>query len=118
MRRTMTVGRLRQRVSLYRFQDTKDEMGQSTQDLVKVAEVWGDLKPIRGSEFYELKKIQSKVTHKLYIRWRKDYEMINSTWYVKLKDTYYDVDSVIDVDLANKMLEIGCYERVDKEKRW
>lgn len=118
MRRTMDIGRLRKRVSLYRLEDVLDEMGQSKQDLVKIAEVWGDLKPIRGSEFYELKKIQSKVSHKLYIRWRADYENIDSTWYVECDGRRYDMDSVINVDLANKMLEIGCYEHVDKESRW
>ena len=118
MRRMMDIGRLRRRVTLFRLDDVTDEMGQSKQDLVKIAEVWGDIRPIRGSEFYELKKIQSKVTHKLFIRWRADYEQIDSTWYVECDGKKYDLDSAINVDLADKMLEIGCYERVDKETRW
>jgi len=109
MRRMMDIGRLRRRVTLFRLDDVTDEMGQSKQDLVKIAEVWGDIRPIRGSEFYELK---------LFIRWRADYEQIDSTWYVECDGKKYDLDSAINVDLADKMLEIGCYERVDKETRW
>jgi SPP1 family predicted phage head-tail adaptor len=111
----MNIGRLSKRVTLYKFVDSEDELGQSIQKLSKVAEVWGDISPIRGSEFYEIKKIQSKVTHKCYIRWYEAYADINSNWFLKLDDKVFDIDSAIDVDYEHKMLEIRCYERVNKE---
>ena len=115
MRRTMNIGRLSKRVAICKFVDAEDAMGQSTQKLSKVAEVWGDINPIRGTEFYELKKIQSKVTHKCYIRWYAAYADINSNWFLMVDGKYFDIDSAIDVDYQHKMLEIRCYERINKE---
>ncbi|MBQ9607643.1 MAG: phage head closure protein [Lachnospiraceae bacterium] len=115
MRRTMNIGRLNQRITLFRLEDAEDEMGQSTQKLGEVATIWADIYPVRGSEFYELKKIQSKVSHKCYIRYREQYADIDSNWYLKVDGKIFDIDSAIDVDFEHKMLEIRCYERINRE---
>lgn len=116
MRRTMNIGRLSKRITLFRFADSVDSMGQSIQKLHEVATVWADFSPVRGSEFYELKKIQSRVTHKCFIRYRDEYADINSNWYLRVDDKIFDIDSAIDVDYEHKMLEIRCYERINKEE--
>jgi SPP1 family predicted phage head-tail adaptor len=116
MRRTMSIGRLSKRITLFHFVEAEDSMGQSTQKLSEVATVWADIYPIRGSEFYELKKVQSRVTHKCFIRYRDEYADINSNWYLRVDDKTFDIDSAIDVDYEHKMIEIRCYERVNKEE--
>ncbi len=116
MRRTMNIGRLSKRITLFRFADSVDSMGQSIQKLHEVATVWADFSPVRGSEFYELKKVQSRVTHKCFIRFRDEYADINSNWYLRVDDKIFDIDSAIDVDYEHKMLEIRCYERINKEE--
>lgn len=116
MRRTMNIGRLSKRIQIFRYVDGEDSMGQSTQKLSPVATVWADISPIRGSEFYELKKIQSRVTHKCFIRYREEYADINSNWYLRVDDKPFDIDSVVDVDYEHKMLEIRCYERINREE--
>lgn len=116
MRRTMNIGRLSKRITIFRFVDDVDSMEQSIQKLHEVATVWADISPIRGSEFYELKKIQSRVTHKCFIRYRDEYADINSNWYLRVDDKMFDIDSAIDVDYEHKMLEIRCYERINKEE--
>jgi SPP1 family predicted phage head-tail adaptor len=114
-RRTINIGRLKKRVTLFHLIDGEDSMGQSTQQLKEVAAVWSDIYPIRGSEFYELKKIQSKVTHKCFIRYHASYADIDSNWYLQLDGKIFDVDSAIDVDYQHKLIEVRCYERVNKE---
>ncbi len=116
MRRTMNIGRLSKRITIFRFVDDVDSMEQSIQKLNPVATVWADFSPIRGSEFYELKKIQSRVTHKCFIRYREEYADINSNWYLGVDDKMFDIDSAIDVDYEHKMLEIRCYEHINKEE--
>lgn len=115
MRRTMSIGRLSKRITLLQYVDGEDSMGQSIQKLHEVATVWADIYPIRGSEFYELKKIQSKVTHRCLIRYHESYGDIDSNWHLQLGKKIFDVDSVIDIDGEHKMLEIRCYERVNRE---
>ena len=69
--------------------------------------------PIRGTEFYEVQKIQSRVSHKCYVRYL---EGIDTNCYIRYNGTVYAINSVIDVDFEHKMLEIYCYERVNKEE--
>jgi SPP1 family predicted phage head-tail adaptor len=114
----MNIGRLNKRVTLYKFGEVTDSMGQETQQLISVATIWGDLRPVRGNEYYEVQKIRSKVSHKLYIRYNAAYEDIDSNWYVGFEDKRFDVVSVINVDLADKMFEIYCNERVNHEDHY
>lgn len=115
MRKTLNIGRLSKRVTLCKFTDTEDAMGQSIQSLTKVAEVWGDIYPVRGTEFYEVQKLQSKVTHKCYVRYREEFADVDSNWYLIYGGKIYDIDSAVDVDMERKMIEIRCYERVNRE---
>lgn len=110
--RTMNIGKLNKRLTFKRFDDVTDALGQTTEKLVEVACVWGSLYPIRAMEYFEIQKIQSKTTHKCYIRYRSD---IDTNCYITHGDKTYSIESVIDVDLAHKMLEIMCSEHTNKE---
>ncbi|MBQ1574269.1 MAG: phage head closure protein [Clostridiales bacterium] len=116
VKRTMDIGRLRQRIQVYSLNGTEeDEFGQITNGLTLLGEVWGDLYPVRGQEFYEVQKIQSKVTHKCYVRWRESFAELDSNCYIKHKGVTYDIYSATDVDMQHKLIEIYCYQRVNKE---
>ena len=115
MRRTMEIGRLSKRITLYKFGEVTDSMGQETQQLIPIATIWGDLRPVRGNEYYEVQKIQAKVSHKLYIRFHSAYADMDTNWYIGYGDKIFDVVSVINVDLADKMFEIYCNEHVNHE---
>ncbi|MBQ1296229.1 MAG: phage head closure protein [Clostridiales bacterium] len=116
VKRTMDIGRLRQRIQVYSLNGTEeDEFGQITNGLTLLGEVWGDLYPVRGQEFYEVQKIQSKVTHKCYVRWRESFAKLDSNCYIKHKGVTYDIYSATDVDMQHKLIEIYCYQRVNKE---
>ena len=68
--RTINIGRLNKRVTFMKLTEEKDKMGQLKQVLTEVGTVWASFYPIRGAEFYEAQKVQSKITHKCYIRYR------------------------------------------------
>lgn len=111
--RTMQIGKLNKRITFLRLEDIKDAMGQSTKGLQEIKTVWASFYPIRGSEFYEVQKIQSRVSHKCYVRYLAE---IDSNCYIRYQGKAYAINSVIDVDLEHKMLEIYCYEYTNKEK--
>ena len=111
--RTMNIGKLNKRVTFLRMEKVRDSMGQATHALQEIKTVWATLYPIRGTEYYENQKIQSKVTHKCYVRYL---ESIDSNCYLEHKDRVYSIESVLDVDLEHKMLEIMCCEYTNKEK--
>ncbi len=110
--RTINIGRLNRRVKLLKHCEIEDTMGQQTQALVTLKTVWGSFYPIRGNEMYEVQKLQGEVTHKCYIRYIPG---IDSNNYISIGGKDYAVKSAIDVDGEHKMLEIYCYERINKE---
>lgn len=110
--KTLNIGRLNKRVTLMQLAELPDEMGQLTQQLVPAKTVWASLYPVRGAEFCELQKLQSRVTHKCYIRY---IDGIDAGWLVKHAGKVYEITSAIDAGGEHKMLEIYCQLYTGKE---
>lgn len=110
--RTMNIGKLNKRITFLQLMDVEDELGQTKKELGEVKTVWGTLYPVRGSEFYEIQKVQGRTTHKCYVRYL---DGIDSNCFLRCKDKTYSIESVMDVDLEHKMLEIMCSEHLNKE---
>ena len=106
--RTINIGRLNKRVTILKKTDTVNSLNQKTKSFVEVKTVWASVAPVRGSERYELQKIYEEITHRIYMRY---VEGIHSDMYIKYKDTVYEIQSVIDVDLGHKLLEIDAIEK-------
>ena len=93
-----------------------DELGQHTNGLTEIATVWGSLYPVRGQEFYEVQKIQGRVTHKCYVRYRSALENLDSNAYLSCAGRVYSIESVTNLELENKFMEIYCTEHINKEE--
>lgn len=105
--RVLNIGKLNKRLTFLKLVDSVDELGQKTKRLKEIKEVWGSLYPVRGAEFYEIQKIQSKTTHKCYVRF---FDGVDTNCFIRYQNHIYSVESVLDVDLEHKMLEIQCAE--------
>ena len=110
--RTIQIGKLNKRITFMDYAFVEDEIGQEIQKLTDVKTVWGSLYPVRGAEYYEAAKIRAKTTYKCYVRYIPN---ITTNMLLKHKDTMYTIESVIDVDMEQKMLEIYCTEHTNKE---
>lgn len=114
--RTIDIGKLRKRITFLVFSDdATDEIGQSTAGLVELKTVWGDIYPVRGKEIYEIQKVQSSITHKCYVRYRKEFEELDSTNFLKYKGDIFSIESVIDINSEHKLMEIYCSKHINKE---
>ena len=110
--RTLNIGKLNKRLTFKKLVEVEDDLGQITQQLHAICTVWGSLYPVRGIEFYEIQKMQSKVTHKCYVRYRED---LDTTCCIEYAGKTYAIEEIIDVDLSHKMLEIMCAEHINRE---
>lgn len=110
--RTINIGKLNKRLTFKRLVEKEDDLGQSVQSLETICTVWGSLYPVRSYEFYELQKIQSKVTHKCYVRY---HDSIDASCYIEYGGKTYDIEECIDIDLSHKLLEIMCVEHINRE---
>ena len=105
--RTINIGRLNKRITIYKKTDSVNALNQKSKDLVEVATVWAS----RGNERYELQKLNEEITYRIYCRFLPG---IRADMYVECGDMFFEIQSVIDVDLEGKMLEIDCIEKIRK----
>ena len=115
-RRTIDIGQLNKRITFLELDsDARDDLGQITNGFSEIGTFWGSLYPIRGQEFYEVQKVQGRVTHKCYVRYRDALSELTSNNFLRYGGKTYSIESVSDVDLAHKFLEIYCTEHINKE---
>jgi SPP1 family predicted phage head-tail adaptor len=117
MRRTLDIGALNKRITFLKLDpEAEDDLGQLTNGFTEIGTYWGSLYPVRGQEFYEVQKIQGRVTHKCYVRFYESISELDSNNFLRYGGKTYSIESVNDVDLAHKYLEIYCSEHINKEE--
>lgn len=117
MRRTIDIGKLNKRITFLTLDpDATDDLGQTTNGFSEIGTFWGSLYPVRGQEFYEIQKIQGRVTHKCYVRYRESLADLSSNDFLRFEGKIYSIEGVMDVDLDHKLLEILCSEHINKEE--
>ena len=66
------IGKLNRRITFLRLNTSEDEMGQDKSEWKKYRTVWATVKPYKASEYNFMSKLKPEVTHRMYIRFRKD----------------------------------------------
>ena len=109
--RTINIGRLNKRITILKKVDSINALNQKSKTYEEVATVWASVAPVRGTERYELQKLHEEVTYRIYMRYLPG---IRADMYVRCGEMLFEIQSVIDVDLERKMLEIDCVEQIVK----
>lgn len=113
--RTLNIGRLNKRVSIVRYEEVTDDLGQTIKNLKNYKTLWATFLPTRGREYTELQKIREELTYKMYCRYVHG---VTSDMFISYNNKLYEIISVIDVDMEHKMLEIYCVEDVKRKVRF
>lgn len=111
----MQAGKLKQRVTLMRpVEGAKDKYGQPTEEFEPVATVWASVEPIRGREFFEAQQVNSEITTRIRIRYRREYAAPEvNEWRIEYDGRTYQIDGPpIDTNMNHRQLEFMCHERL------
>ena len=106
----MNVGLFKHRLQLQEGSETKDEYGGVTYTWTTKRECWGQIIPLDGKEFIEAMKLNSKLTHRVYIR---KYNDVKPSWRIKYGSRYFDIKYVFDMKEKGKYTTMLCEEIVD-----
>lgn len=68
----MKIGDLRKQLIVQAEQQTPDGAGGYALAWTTLASVWANISPLTGRELYTAGHQESRVTHKVTMRWRKD----------------------------------------------
>ncbi len=114
----MDIGRTNKRITFYRYEEKENALLQIEQLLTKVKTVWASVEPTRGREYQEAQRIRPELTYKVTTRYHKE---ITPDMFIKFKERYFNIVSIINVKERNEMLEIVCTEKlenVEKSELW
>lgn len=104
----MDAGKLNRRVEVMQRSQVSDGSGGFEDALVLFKKVWSNIQPLSGREFWQAQQAQAEISHKVTIRYMKD---VNRTHVLKFNDKEYDIQYIINVDEANRFLELHVRER-------
>ena len=107
----MDIGRTNKRITFCRYEEKENALLQSEQALVEVKTVWASVEPTRGREYQEAQRIRPELTYKITTRYHKE---VTPDMFIKFKNRFFEIKSIINVREENKMLEIICTEKIEK----
>ncbi|MGL5245779.1 MAG: phage head closure protein [Sarcina sp.] len=107
----MDSGALNKRVSIMKYQEIKNNIGEIEQKLVEVKKVWAFITSLaKGKEYIENKKIQQKLIYKIIIRYNN---FINQSMFIRYKDKDFNIKDIVGKDLNGPYLTLYCEEKAD-----
>ncbi len=110
---SINAGRLKKHIEIWRYQSTVNAAGSDVNQLVKVKTVYGEIRPVRGSEYTEYYKEQRDLSIKITIRF---WEGLRPTDVLQYHGRQYEIQSIINPEQADYILEVMCTEKDDKHK--
>lgn len=105
----MDIGRTNKRVTFCRYTEKQNELLQTEKVLEEIKTVWASVEPTRGREYQEAQRIRPELTYKITTRYHKE---VTPDMFIKFKDRYFQIVSIINVRERNEMLEIVCTEKL------
>lgn len=103
----MNPGDLKNRIVIKKNNKIKNSFGEVTENWEVVAIVWANINPIAGKEFFAAETVNSSISHKVRIRYRKD---ITPEMNVEYKGRIFTINSIINEYEQNKVLQLMCKE--------
>lgn len=104
----MNIGRMRHRVMIQSRQTPGNDPGADTWS--DVSEVWAFVQPLRGDERYGERQVESSADHKITTRHGVALDARNNRLLYATR--IFDIESVINIDERDRVLEVFCKERI------
>lgn len=104
----MKAGRLRNRITIQKQVNHKDDLGQTVNEWVDVCAIRAEIRDLSGKEYQNSQAEQSLTDCKILIRYRND---ITTDMRVLCNGIYYDIKAVLE-DVKRTRLELPCQKGV------
>ena len=108
----MDAGRLNKRITIQQLtagSPAQDTFGAPSESWETFAQVWAEIKPIQGREFWAQQQVQSEITHQVTIRYLSG---VTSKMRVLYGSRVMSISNVINVDEKNAEMQLMCTEGV------
>jgi SPP1 family predicted phage head-tail adaptor len=103
----VNAGRMRQKITIQRITYQEDELEQNKQGWEDFKTVHAEVRELRGSEYWEAKKLRPKSTYKIIIRYLKG---ISEEMRIKYGGRIFNIKDINDVYERHEYMELQCEE--------
>jgi len=107
----MRIGKKDKLVTIKKVSETQEQSGELTTSYLELAKEWASIEPITGREFFSAQQVQSAVTNRISMRFRRDVAakmIITYRPYSDLPEDVYVIDAVINSLSNNRELLLLC----------
>lgn len=105
----MKIGNLNRRISILKYEVTRDEYGGEQREWVVQRTLWARIEPVSGTEYFKAEQVEAQNITTITIRYRTDITVLNR---VKYLDKTYEIIGISDKFTTHKMLILNCKEIV------
>lgn len=104
----MDIGRMKHRITIQKYIESKNEYGEVIKNWVDFKTVWASVEPILGRKFFMAETVNSEITHEITMRYIPG---VKTNMRVKFKDRIFEQKAPpINVRESNKELKLMCKE--------
>lgn len=106
----MNPGKLRHRITFQKLSETKNDYGEEIKDWVDIQTVSASINPISAREFFAAEKMNSEVSHKIYMRYLPQVD-IKSNMRIKFGTRIFEITGPpINFEEKNHQILLMCKE--------
>lgn len=107
----MNPSKLRHRITFQKYSDIQNDYGEIIKkDWLDVITVWASVNPISAKEFFAAEKMNSEVSHKIYMRYIRVLH-ITPNMRIKFGERYFElIGPPINYQERNVELQLLCKE--------
>jgi SPP1 family predicted phage head-tail adaptor len=109
----MHAGRLRHRVEIQGYQETRNAYGQAVRTWVTEGYRWACIEPMTGREYWQAQQVQAQTSHTVTLRY---YAGMTAEKRLVLTDAgqtrIFNVDRVLRVDEVRHWMTLTCRENL------
>jgi SPP1 family predicted phage head-tail adaptor len=101
------VGGFNKRLEIQSVAQVADGQGGYTDTWTATAKVWGSIEPVKGYEKFQAMQLETQITHRIHIRYRKGITTKHRIVYDK---RVFDIKEVINLEEDDLFLKIMAVE--------
>ena len=109
----MDIGAMNKRITFFKVVESENVLKQTEVQLKELKTVWASILTNKGKEYQEATKLRPEQPIKIYTRFIKcvvDADTNEEVIFIRHKNKYYDITSLINVKENDEMLEIEATE--------
>ncbi len=109
----MAAGRYKKRVTLETYAEAPDSFGDAMVGTYTTLAIrWASVNPLRGRELAQFQQVHADVSHRIRLRYDSSLMVLTPKDRVALGSRNFEILSVINIQEANRNLELICKENL------